>query len=171
MKTSRLAGLIAAVLLFGMGSAPAADKAESDYARLLNAKTLRCTFDSGVTAIFESAQPKVEQFVADPRPRTRGDRVTKATDPVYFDAIDYRASTARLIAQLGSKTVGACPTAAGVYFVEEFGLGGIEVTFVFHDRAAREGFIAVATKYTSFGLLPPRTPVIEQAHGTCKVWQ
>jgi hypothetical protein len=170
MTATRLAGLIALSLLVGARSTPAADPAP-DYARLLNAKTLRCTFQGGVTAIFESAQPKVEQFVADPRPHTRGDRTTKATDPVYFDAIDYRVSTARLIAQLGSKTVAAYPTVAGVYFVEEFSLGGIEVTFVFNDRASPEGFIAVATKYTSFGLLPPKTPVIEQAHGTCKVWQ
>src|SRR5262245_14450433 len=46
-----------------------AETGNSDLSRLLAAKLLRCTFSTGVEAVFDSTQPRVQQFTVDPKPR------------------------------------------------------------------------------------------------------
>ena len=185
MKPIRLAGLISVVLLFGVAmerGSLMAEEADKDFTRLLKAKSLRCTFTTGVLALFESARPRVEQFVTDTRPRPGpGGADVKATDPVYFDSIDYQAQKARVIAQLGTGTVAAYATPAGIYFIERPALGGIVLYFVFSrvistSVASLGEFIVVSTLHTT---VPDRdfnksgrwVPAAEQSYGTCKVWQ
>jgi hypothetical protein len=161
-------------------SAWAAD--DSDLTRLLNAKSLRCTFTTGVSAIFETTRPQVEQYVADTRARPGpGGTEIRATDPIYFDSIDYRAEKARLIAQLGSASVAAYATAAGVYFVDRPALGGIVLYFVFGrtisaSAASLGEFIVVSTMNITvpgqaFSKNGRWVPVTDQSYGTCKIWQ
>jgi hypothetical protein len=180
MKPTHLAGLVSLVLFFGVAierASPVAEEADKDLTRLLKAKSLRCTFTTGVVAFFESTRPQVEQFVTDTRPRPGpGGTVVKATDPVYLDSIDYPAQKARLIAGLGAGAVTAFTTPAGVYFVERPPLGGVNLYFVF-GRAVDGEFSAVSTmhtlipKFNEDGQKLRMLPATEQSHGTCKVWQ
>ncbi len=161
-------------------SASATD--ESDSSRLLNAKSLRCTFTTGVSAFFDSTRPRVEQFVASTQARPGpGGTEIRATDPIYLDSIDYRAGTARLIAQLGAGSVSAHASPAGVYFLDQPALGGIVVYFVFSRAisalAASLGeFIVVSTIHTTvpsddFSKNKRWVPATEQSYGTCKIWR
>jgi hypothetical protein len=186
--STTVAGVICGVLLFGStnhsGSRFAEAEEESDLARVLKATSLRCTFTTGVATSFEPTRPRIEQFVTDTRPQPGpGGAVVRASDPVYFDSIDYRAQTARLIAQLGTATVTAYATPAGVYFVDRPALGGVVLYFVFsrvisNSVASLGEFIVVSTMHVGVPSLDPtkggrwvRVPLIEQSYGTCKVWQ
>ncbi len=128
--------------------------ADEVFDRLMNAKSLKCEFDSGNVAVWESSKVKVEKDNFDAS--------------IVFDSIDLKAGKARMIGEIGAVDVIVLATGAGLTFIEETGVGNLIFTTVFAYYAkGTTDFIAVTSRHLDFLI----KPLPSQYHGTCKVWE
>lgn len=126
---------------------------EAAYQRLLDSRSLKCTFGPGTSTDWESGEA------------VGADSDFDAT--MHVDSIDLNAGTARFIGNVGSGDIRVEAGPYGLTFIER-PLGGLAVTTVFADTKPDTGaFIAVMSRHMAlFG-----APLLSQYHGACEVWQ
>ena len=135
-------------LAFGAMPSLAQDPAEL----LSNAKSIRCIFDNGTDASWESGSLKLSQS-------SYGEGGT-----VTFDSIDLTARTVRVIGNGGASSATAFATPAGLTFIEIPPLGNVILTTVFIETSESGRFIAVQSRHVSF-----IGPMPSQYHGDCEI--
>lgn len=135
----------------------ALSQTDDAVSRLVASRSLRCQFDQGTQAKWETGNLKIETVRFG-----EGGAVT-------FDSINSKAGRARVIGNAGAGDVDLIPAAGALTFVETTGLGSVNVTTVFGEyrtRLSRE-FIAVQSRHI-IGMLGS-APLPSQFHGTCRV--
>jgi hypothetical protein len=114
---------------------------EKPFERLLQAQTLKCTFDNFNGANF------------------------------FYDSIDLKYGTARVIGNMGAGGLIVVAGVYGLTFIERFierFPSGLSITTVFADcKQGTRKLIAVLSRHVAlFG-----SPIPSQFYGTCVVWQ
>lgn len=128
--------------------------ADDNFNRLINSRSLRCTFGTGSIVSWEKGKPVVER--------------DKMKDPINFDSIDIKAGKARLIGNQGATDIHVFVTGTGITFIEKTPLGNFTITTIFSDcEKDTKRYIAVHSRHIG-GL---GFPMPSQFHGTCEVWE
>jgi hypothetical protein len=138
---------VACVAAASAGSAEGADL----LTRLHAAKSLRCELGKGSQASWEGGALKLKEV-------EWGEGGT-----VVFDSIDPVAGKARMIGNLGAGDVAASATSAGLTFIEQTGLGSVNVMTVF-ARTSGGRFIAVLSRHQLW-----EDPRPSQFHALCSI--
>jgi hypothetical protein len=127
------------------------------YEKLLNAKTLKFVSKKSCTANWEKGKPELSV----------DSEVTEIEFPnLIFDSIDLKKATARLIGNQGATDVKVIANLAGLTFIEQTGLGSINITTVFSSCIeGTEDYIAVHSRHIDLGIIP----LPSQTHGICKI--
>jgi hypothetical protein len=168
-----ITGLALVVVLAPSFHAAVADEGDSDFNRLIAARSLKCVFGKGShgdwkrdAGLWPRLAAGLGQLLG-----TKHDGVTvkhsRFDATVHFDSIDHKAKTARLIGNQGSGESRIVTTASGVTFIEETGFGNLMFTTVFPALNNERAFIAVTSRH----LLTLGGPFPSQYHGICEVWQ
>lgn len=130
------------------------DAADETFARLVSARSLRCSIGPGSSVDWETGKPVVK--------RAKFDAV------LQFDSVDTKNRKARLIGNQGASDVIVQLTQRGLTFVEETGSGNLSITTVFPDYAkGTRDFVVVHSRHID-GV---GSPSPSQYHCTCKVWE
>lgn len=120
------------------------------FTKLLNAKSLQCSFIKGYSGVWESGGLDI----------SKGEM-----PPLIFDSVNLKTSTARLIGNVGGTDVSVTATLKGLTFIEQTTTGNLNFTTVYGDIADDGDFITVHSRHLSiFG-----QPYSSQFHGTCKI--
>jgi hypothetical protein len=142
-------------LLFGLVTVLAANAAAQSadpLTRLHSAKTLHCTFPTGVVAAWNDSLP---------RPDRKG-----FTAPFIYDQIEPDSSRARFIGNNGAENVWAQANSIGLHFLEQVPAGGLNLTTVFGEMLDRvtATYRAVHSRH-----VVPFEPLPSQYYGRCRI--
>ena len=142
-----------AIVLF-LSSICHAQQADDPLVSLLNAQSIECNFGKGTEALWDKGKLKLV-----------------ASDfgvgvKVAFESIDAKGGKARLNGNLGGRDVLVFFTGSGITFLEQTGMGNINITTVFfhYKFPTARHFIAVTSRHQIFN-----GPFPSQYHGTCSI--
>ena len=143
----------AAIVLF-LSSVCYAQQADDPLVSLLNAESIECDFGKGTEALWEKG--KLKLVASD----------FGAAVKIAFESIDAKEGKARLNGNLGGRDVLVFFTGSGITFLEQTGMGNINITTVFfkYKSPAARHFIAVTSRHHVFN-----DPYPSQYHGTCSI--
>jgi hypothetical protein len=149
--------------------------------RLVQARSLKCTWDQGAYARWDSEPTWTTRLLMLVGVRASGS-ASEAAAPVvrltrwgddnvtHFDAIDVRAGTARIIGNNGAGALLASAGPGGLMFLEQTDAGGVNVTSVFpfprRAHAGADEYRAVTSRHLATLL---GDPLVSQYYGTCTV--
>ncbi len=126
---------------------------------LKNAKSLKCSFDSGFFSKWENGEVASQK---------------STMEPIVFDSIDFKTGKARNLSHSGSTDVVAALTMGGAHFVETTGSGSWNTTTIFlvygkkgEEMFQRGLFFAVHSRHVSALTIQPMT---SQFYGKCELW-
>ena len=134
-----------------------------ESAPLFSAKSLKCSFESGVFTKFENEKWKSKN--------------SKMVD-LIFDSIDTDKQSARLIANMGASDLAAYLMPRALHFIEITDTGNFNLTSVFLPHqpvqksiSASESFLAVHSRHINIpDLVNPVNPLVSQYYGKCVKW-
>lgn len=143
--------LMCTFLIFSLSSA---DDFQPTFKRLVQSRSLQCTFRVGTQADWKDG-------------RLKPSSVSEPDLFLHFDEIDTKKRTARLIGSVGAADVTAILTPSQLSFIERTGFGYLNITTVFpsYENGAQD-FVAVTSRYVMF----PLDPFPSQYYGPCQVW-
>ena len=132
--------------------------------RLLRAKSLKCTFGEGYTAIWEDGRYEI----------TKG-RFWESADKstIYYYSINYKNHTVRMIGNQCSTNVSVIATENGITFIEKTNWGNLMITtvFAYYANSSKKEFVCVFSRHVG-GVTGFKTgPMPSQWTGTCKIWE
>ncbi len=129
---------------------------------LINAKSLKCSFEDGFFSTWENGEISSEK---------------STFDPIVFDSIDFASGKSRVIGRDGSADVMATLTRGGrggAHFIETTNSGTWNTTTVFvvyseegEELFKRGLFFAVHSRHVSALLIQP---MVSQYYGKCELW-
>ncbi|MBL7020853.1 MAG: hypothetical protein ISR86_09975 [Nitrospinaceae bacterium] len=130
---------------------------------LFDAKSLKCSFESGVFTKFENEKWKSKN--------------SKMVD-LIFDGINTDKQSARLIANAGTSDLSALLTPRALHLIEITGTGNYNLTSVFLPNqpaqksiSANEPFLAVHSRHLNIpDPINPVFPLVSQYYGKCLKW-
>lgn len=147
--------LIVGVLL-SLAAVGATHADDDPVSRLRHARSLRCTYQSGVGTWVRSGRRTVEE--------------DKDNGVATYDGINVTKGTARIIANAGAADLTAWLDRQGsLWLVERTPMGYEVVTTVFpmYAEGSHDEFVVLESRHTLSGFIA----VAESSYGTCKVWQ
>ena len=118
---------------------------------LIAAKTLKCWIRAGFGTTWKDGVPSTSS-------------ATYSSDPFFFDSINLKQGTARVIGQAGASDVKVVKSSVGITFVETAG-AIITFTTVFFSGPKPDEYTVVDSRHASY----LGTQLAEQYYGTCKV--
>jgi len=137
-----------------------ADDNDDRFNLLRNAKSLKCSFDTGFFSKWKNGEFSSEK-----------DTTFK---PIIFDSINFQSGEARVLGRAGSADAIATLTMGGAHFVESTKTGGWNTTSVFvvygekgEEMFQRGLFYAVHSRHISALMIQP---MVSQYYGTCELW-
>jgi hypothetical protein len=131
-----------------------ASATDVQFKRLLQAQSLKCTFGEGSIGLWEAGSLEIDS-----------DNFGGVN--FFYNSIDARRGTARVIANMGASDVSVEAGAYGLTFIER-ALSAVTITTAFaHYKQGTTEFIAVLSRHVAF--MGP--PMPSQCHGTCVIWQ
>lgn len=119
--------------------------------QLVQARSLKCTFQWFASADWTADQPKL--------------RTAEQDFGFHIDGIDLKAGTARLVGNAGAADLATIRGDSTVTFIEQVPSGAINLTSVFAWRDKERRFKAVHSRHTAIG-----GPSPSQNYGYCQVW-
>lgn len=127
--------------------------ADTNNNGLLAVKSLKCQLGSGIVTTWKNGVAS-----------TSG--AAYGTGPFYFDSINLKKGTARLIGTIGASDVRVMRNSMGITFIE---LAGTltDATTVFFNSPTADEYLVVDSRHGAI----MDTPFAEQYYGTCKVMQ
>lgn len=125
---------------------------DDPISQLLAARSLKCHFGQGTSTIWLGSKPKTS--------------TAQSGQDVYFDSIDIKNRSARLIGNIGAGDVKVFATEVGMSFVE-LEPAVVDLTTVFPIYGKDHDFIAVDTRH----VMAPGASMAEQYYGSCQVLQ
>jgi hypothetical protein len=156
----KIAGLIMLFLLSHPNLIQAqADQLEKSFTKLIQAKTLKCVWEKGVSSKWKEGLAVIEE--------------SKMAGFTY-DSIDLQKGMARFIANAGAADIMVITSMTGIVFIEQTGSGNNTFTTVYSLKAdpidfmePRETFYAVHSRHMNFF---SNTPISSQYYGKCMIW-
>jgi len=132
-----------------------ADDLVSTFRRLIQVRSLKCTFQVGLAADWESGKVKTSKLSSD-------------NMVLHFDSIDLKKGVARLIGGAGAADVSTVLTSSHLSFIEKTDVGNLNFTtvFPFYEKGTHN-FAAVTSRHVTI----VDKPLPSQYHGTCQVWE
>lgn len=126
------------------------------FEQLIQARSLKCMFVEGTQTDWRNG-------------RLSTSPIKNERFELYFDSVDAKRQTARLIGNNGAADVRAVFTSRSLTFIEQTLSGNLNVTTVFpFYKKGTEEFVAVTSRHLT---LPDDAPFPSQRHGTCRVWE
>jgi len=125
---------------------------DDPLSQLFSARSLKCHFDQGTSAIWAGSKPKTSTAHFGP--------------DVHFDAIDIKYQSARVIGNTGARDVKVLPARVGLSFIE-LSPAVVDLTTVFPIYGKDHDFIAVDTRHE----MASGASMAEQYYGSCQVLQ
>ena len=152
--------LIIAACIYSMRIFAVEESNDSEFNKLISAKTLKVIFSKSCTANWNKGSPKLS---------VDNDVTDKEFPPLIFDAIDLKKRTARMVGNQGATDVTAIFTLTGITFIEQTPSGNLNFTTVFFSCVeGTENYIAVHSRHMN---LVVTKPLPSQTYGICKIWE
>lgn len=127
---------------------------QEPWERLMSARSLKCSWGIGVISKWTESGPTVEEIE------------WGESGDMYFDSIDIKKETARVIGNNGAGDLQVIFTPQGLSLFEKTKTGNLMITTVFSEYAPNgQNFMAVHSRHIN--LLGPFS---SQYQGTCQVW-
>ena len=147
MNTRRAALSIIIFMVFFTQDLRSPAESSSPSAKL--PKALHCMFDQGSFNVFENGK-----FASEPGGKMQ----------FVIAAIDAKAGTAQMIGNAGAENLIMLRGKGNMNFVEQTGVGNINLTSVYTKVAPSGGFVAVHSRHVGTG----DDPMISQYYGVCE---
>ncbi len=125
---------------------------DDPMSQLFAARSLKCHFGSGSITTWTGSKPKTS--------------TARFDQDVYFDSIDFKNQSARLIGNIGAGDVKVLATEVGVSFVESEP-AVVDLTTVFPIYGNGHDFVAVDTRH----VMVSGASMAEQYYGSCQIMQ
>jgi len=124
---------------------------DDPMSQLLATRSLKCHFGQGTSTTWKGSKPSISSAQFD--------------QDVYFDSIDIKNQSARLIGNIGAGDVKVFATQVGMSFLESEP-AVVDLTTVFPIYGNNHDFVAVDTRHVMTG-----ASMAEQYYGSCQIMQ